>query len=494
MTAEALSNLKTLKTISQAKFVESGRDLVNTNETFSNHLTTKQDKATQTGRDRSEKLNRQQSDHKNDAADERAENRKNIARDQRQTSTKRADQQRARDENATVERQNPAEKSDHRTQEPSEGKKTDSLETAKETNKTSNEDQASATDETTEATQITAVETALSEETFSNNLNTLQEEQLTTEASNTAIAAGIQPDQIIEQQVKQSHDNKTTINDNLLGDKTAHTPLNNLKSNKAGGDQNGNGLASTLGQETDTEGANSEKANTAGKNFSELVKTLKEAGAQKDLAQTLNAQNGAQNQPPHAPILANGQHPANNPLKANIFQQTEGTKIQPIDGVDSSTSVTNSPDTKNITPASQLRAAGYTSPTQSIALSIAQKAQNGLQQFEIRLNPPELGRVNVRLEFGKDGQVTTHLIVERPETLDLLNKDARQLERALTEAGVKIENDGLSFSLKEQDTKESDQDQSANGFEQSASSDEEINEITPAFRRITGPNGLDISI
>ncbi|MGI9383288.1 MAG: flagellar hook-length control protein FliK [Methyloligellaceae bacterium] len=89
-------------------------------------------------------------------------------------------------------------------------------------------------------------------------------------------------------------------------------------------------------------------------------------------------------------------------------------------------------------------------PVQGLAVHIAQQAQNGARRFDIRMDPPELGRVEVRLDVARDGQVTTHLVVERSETLDLLQRDARSLERALQDAGLNTSEDGMKFSLKDQ--------------------------------------------
>jgi flagellar hook-length control protein FliK len=50
----------------------------------------------------------------------------------------------------------------------------------------------------------------------------------------------------------------------------------------------------------------------------------------------------------------------------------------------------------------------------------------------------------------KQGQVTSHLIVEKSATLDLLRRDAQQLERALQDAGLKTSDNGLQFSLRDQ--------------------------------------------
>jgi len=76
----------------------------------------------------------------------------------------------------------------------------------------------------------------------------------------------------------------------------------------------------------------------------------------------------------------------------------------------------------------------------------------GKNRFEIRLDPPELGRIEVRLDVDTDGRVTSHLIAHRAETLDLLRRDAAGLQRALEDAGLKTTDNGLQFSLRDQST------------------------------------------
>lgn len=96
-------------------------------------------------------------------------------------------------------------------------------------------------------------------------------------------------------------------------------------------------------------------------------------------------------------------------------------------------------------------------PVAGLAVEIAAHAQGGKNRFEIRLDPPELGRIDVRLEIDGDGRVTSHLRVERPETLDLLRRDAPALERALQQAGLKTSDNGLQFSLRDQAFSQRDQ-------------------------------------
>lgn len=95
-------------------------------------------------------------------------------------------------------------------------------------------------------------------------------------------------------------------------------------------------------------------------------------------------------------------------------------------------------------------------PVAGLAVEIVSRAQDGLRRFDIRLDPPELGRIDVRLDVDSAGKVTSHLTVERAETLDLLRRDAPQLERALQHAGLNTDG-GLEFSLRDQNFANRDQ-------------------------------------
>jgi len=85
-----------------------------------------------------------------------------------------------------------------------------------------------------------------------------------------------------------------------------------------------------------------------------------------------------------------------------------------------------------------------------LAMEIAASARSGKTRFEIRLDPAELGRIDVRIDIDRHGQMTSHLTVERPETLSMLRQDANQLQRALDNAGLSTGNAGLQFSLRDQ--------------------------------------------
>jgi flagellar hook-length control protein FliK len=95
-------------------------------------------------------------------------------------------------------------------------------------------------------------------------------------------------------------------------------------------------------------------------------------------------------------------------------------------------------------------AAAATVPIAGLAVAIASRAQAGSSQFDIRLDPPELGRIDVRLDVDRDGQVRSHVTVDRADTLQLLQSQQPQLERALEQAGLKTADNGLQFTLRDQ--------------------------------------------
>ena len=102
------------------------------------------------------------------------------------------------------------------------------------------------------------------------------------------------------------------------------------------------------------------------------------------------------------------------------------------------------------TPARPAAAAGDSVPVAGLAVAIAAKAKAGTNQFESRLDPPELGRIDVRLGVDASGQVTSHVTVDRAETLQLLQNHQPQLERALEQAGLKTADNALQFTLRDQ--------------------------------------------
>ncbi|HEY8382401.1 MAG TPA: flagellar hook-length control protein FliK [Microvirga sp.] len=88
-------------------------------------------------------------------------------------------------------------------------------------------------------------------------------------------------------------------------------------------------------------------------------------------------------------------------------------------------------------------------PLGGVPIEIGLKALAGMKQFEIRLDPAELGRIDVTLEIGDGGEVKAQMVVDRVETLHLLQRDARTLERAFEQAGLRPSEGGVDLSLRD---------------------------------------------
>lgn len=105
---------------------------------------------------------------------------------------------------------------------------------------------------------------------------------------------------------------------------------------------------------------------------------------------------------------------------------------------------------QHLAAARSLRGGPHAPPApKQVAVHILRAGQDGLDRVSIQLRPAELGRIDVRMEFGADGVLRARIVAENAQTLDLLQRDARTLEKALQDAGVRTESGSLSFSLRD---------------------------------------------
>ena len=134
----------------------------------------------------------------------------------------------------------------------------------------------------------------------------------------------------------------------------------------------------------------------------------------------------------------------------------------------------------------------------ALAVQIAAKSLGGAKQFDIRLDPPELGRVEVRLSIDATGKASAHLSADQPQTLDLLQKDAPALTRALREAGLDVSQDGLNFSLRQQGGQDANANNGNNrgtgrGFNLAATTSIDATATSAAYRSVADGR-LDIRV
>jgi|GEM_PF-2826487 len=106
------------------------------------------------------------------------------------------------------------------------------------------------------------------------------------------------------------------------------------------------------------------------------------------------------------------------------------------------------------------KSAGQTHPASYLVSASLQKAASDVpsgiaseRQFVIQLDPPNLGRVKITLDFAENNTVKAKILAERPETVSLLQKDSSLLERTLQNSGFDASASGaISFNLAQGDS------------------------------------------
>ena len=86
----------------------------------------------------------------------------------------------------------------------------------------------------------------------------------------------------------------------------------------------------------------------------------------------------------------------------------------------------------------------------AVTLNMTRGANNAIEQMNMQLEPAELGRVNVKLKMGDDGLLKAHIITDKAETLQAMQKDSTALHKALADAGLEMGQDSFTFDLRDQ--------------------------------------------
>ncbi|WP_380874005.1 flagellar hook-length control protein FliK [Sphingomonas sp. DBB INV C78] len=92
-----------------------------------------------------------------------------------------------------------------------------------------------------------------------------------------------------------------------------------------------------------------------------------------------------------------------------------------------------------------------------MGVAIARSVSAGKDEVMIRLDPAEMGRIDVRLSFDRDGGLRAVMAADSPAALDMLRRDAGDLTRALADAGVRADSQSLRFDSRGADAGQSGQ-------------------------------------
>jgi flagellar hook-length control protein FliK len=83
---------------------------------------------------------------------------------------------------------------------------------------------------------------------------------------------------------------------------------------------------------------------------------------------------------------------------------------------------------------------------QQVRVSILKATKENDNKISIQLNPSELGRLEIRLDIN-NSKNNISITADKASTLDMLQRDSRNIERILTDVGIKADASSLSFSL-----------------------------------------------
>lgn len=86
---------------------------------------------------------------------------------------------------------------------------------------------------------------------------------------------------------------------------------------------------------------------------------------------------------------------------------------------------------------------------EQVHVGVRHAIRDGVDRITIQLNPNELGRVEVKMDIVADGMSQVSFLVDKQETFDLLQRDARTLERMLQDAGVRADAGSMQFNLRQ---------------------------------------------
>jgi len=105
----------------------------------------------------------------------------------------------------------------------------------------------------------------------------------------------------------------------------------------------------------------------------------------------------------------------------------------------------------------------YVPVGEQVGVQIKKGVADGLDKISIKLDPGNLGKVEIKLEIGHDGRLQAVIAADKPETLQLLQQDVKNLEQSLRDSGLKTDQQSLSFTLRDQSQAGEGRDGNGNG-------------------------------
>ena len=126
-----------------------------------------------------------------------------------------------------------------------------------------------------------------------------------------------------------------------------------------------------------------------------------------------------------------------------------------------------------------------------VSVQITKALQSGVDKISIQLKPASMGRIYVQMAVAKDGVTSLVITADSRETLDLLQRDVRQLEGALKEAGLQADAGSMEFNMREgRESEGKDGGKSGSSDSDTADASDGDEQNTPVIDGyIVGPDG-----
>jgi hypothetical protein len=137
------------------------------------------------------------------------------------------------------------------------------------------------------------------------------------------------------------------------------------------------------------------------------------------------------------------------------------------------------------TAATEPATAGGMRPVTQLAAAVERAVNGEVRQLTVQLSPSELGTIEIALEIDADRRLGIAILVERPETLDMLRQETRQLERLLAQQGIALGDAGLELGLMSQERRDDGQRASQEGREMALA--EAMTAVEPAAQPMASP-------
>ncbi|KRC79049.1 flagellar hook-length control protein FliK [Sphingomonas sp. Root241] len=167
--------------------------------------------------------------------------------------------------------------------------------------------------------------------------------------------------------------------------------------------------------------------------------------------------------------------------------RTDTPAFQPVHGAANNSAPASAPAAEPVIEAR----AGHLG--HSLGVEIARKVELGEETLRIRLNPIELGRIEVTLAFDDKGSLQATVRTESAQAMDLLRQDTPDLARTLDQAGVRTDAQSFRFENRGGDSGgQQAQQQSQHNRGQLASSDDDAAIAEPIYRPIRSDGQVDL--